>query len=295
MILNPDCIACSIKGTLNLFKKGLLDSKYQEEVLRKILEYYSKVDYNQLTISAGKQVKKIICEVTGIIDPYKPLKDEYNKKAIEYCKKYENIIKNDPNSFDKAMRLAIAGNIIDFGPTHDFDVDKKIEEVFKTNFPIDDSAELSGKIKKAKSILYLGDNTGEIVFDKLFLEVINHTDVTFVVRHRPVLNDATMEDALFVGLDKIVSKVITNGDNAPGTLLDCVSQEFLDYFNSADLIISKGQGNFEGLSHIKDKNIFFLLTVKCQLIADEIGVNEGDCIVKSQLKHQEKKGLYDKK
>lgn len=286
MILNPDCIACSINGTLNLFKKGLLDSKYQEETLRRILEYYSKVDYNQLTISAGKQVKKIIEEVSGVSDPFKPLKDKYNKKAIEYCKKYETSIKNDINPLDKAMRLAIAGNIIDFGPTHDFDVDKKIGEVFQAEFPIDDSTELFEEIKKAKSILYLGDNTGEIVFDRLFLEVINHKNVTFAVRHSPVLNDATMEDALFVGLDKVVSKVITNGDNAPGTLLNCVSDEFLDYFNSADLIISKGQGNFEGLSHITNKNIFFLLTVKCKLIADEIGVQYGDCIVKSALKHK---------
>ncbi len=286
MILNPDCIACSINGTLNLFKKGLLDSKYQEEILRRILEYYSKVDYNQLTISAGKQVKKIIEEVSGVSDPFKPLKDKYNKKAIEYCKKYETSIKNDINPLDKAMRLAIAGNIIDFGPTHDFDVDKKIEEVFHAEFPIDDSTKLFEEIKKAKSILYLGDNTGEIVFDRLFLEVIDHKNVTFAVRHSPVLNDATMEDALFVGIDKVVSKVITNGDNAPGTLLNCVSDEFLDYFNSADLIISKGQGNFEGLSHITNKNIFFLLTVKCKLIADEIGVQYGDCIIKSALKHK---------
>lgn len=288
MILNPDCIACSINGTLNLFKKGLLDPKHQEEILRRILEYYSKVDYNQLTISAGKQVKKIIQEVSGVSDPFKPLKDKYNKKAIEYCEKYETSIKNDANPLNKSMRLAIAGNIIDFGPTHDFDVDKKIEEVFQAEFPIDDSAELFEEIKKAKSILFLGDNTGEIVFDKLFLEVINHNNITFAVRHSPVLNDATMEDALFVGLDKVVLKVITNGDNAPGTLLNCVSDEFLDYFNSVDLIISKGQGNFEGLSHITNKNIFFLLTVKCKLIADEIGVEYGDCIVKSALKHKVK-------
>jgi len=288
MILNPDCIVCSINGTLNLFKKGLLDSKYREEILRRILEYYSKVDYNQLTISAGKQVKKIIEEVSGVLDPFKPLKDKFNKKAIEYCEKYEYAIKNDINPSAKAMRLAIAGNIIDFGPTHDFDVDKKIEEVFQAEFPIDDSTELFEEIKKAKSILYLGDNTGEIVFDRLFLEVINHNNVIFAVRHSPVLNDATMEDALLVGLDKVVSKVITNGDNAPGTLLNCVSDEFLDYFNSADLIISKGQGNFEGLSHITNKNIFFLLTVKCKLIADEIGVQYGDCIIKSVLKHKVK-------
>ena len=285
MQVKPECIVCAINGILNLFKNGLLDIKYQEEILRKVLRYYSEVDYNQLTISVGKEIKKIVYEVSGNPDPFKPLKDEYNLKALEYYNKYENAIKNDINPMDKALRLAIAGNIIDFGPTHDFDIYKKIEEVFKDEFAIDDSKELFAEIKKAKSILYLGDNTGEIVFDKLFLEVLNHPNVTFAVRHSPVLNDATLEDAMFIGIDKL-AKVITNGDNAPGTLLNSVSEEFLEYFNSADLIISKGQGNFEGLSHITDKNIYFLLTIKCELIAQGLGVKKGDCIVKSGQKER---------
>ncbi len=285
MILKPECIVCSLNGILNLFKNGLLDDKYKEEILRRALKHYSEVGYNQLTLSASKEIKKIIYDVSGNNDPFKPLKDKFNQKAIDYCAKYKDFILQDSNPENKALRLAIAGNIIDFGPTHDFDVDKKIEEVFKAKFPIDDSEELFEKIKKAKSILYLGDNTGEIVFDKLFLEIINHPNVTFAVRQSPVLNDATLEDAFFVGIDKVVSKVITNGDNAPGTLLDCVSEEFLNYFNSVDLIISKGQGNFEGLNHITDKNIYFLLTIKCDLIAEDIGVKKGDCIVKSAIKN----------
>ena len=284
MKLKPDCVVCSINGVLNLFKNGLLDPKYQEEIFRRVLKYYSEIDYDQLTLSAGKEIKKIIYEVSGNDDPFKPLKDKFNQKAADYCDKYENLIKNDTDPFDKALRLAIAGNIIDFGPTHDFDVDKKIEEVFQAKFPINDSKKLFAEIKKAKSILYLGDNTGEIVFDRLFLEIINHSNVTFAVRHSPVLNDATIEDAHFVGIDKVVSKIITNGDNAPGTLLESVSDEFLWHFNNSDLIISKGQGNFEGLSHVEDKNIYFLLTIKCDLVAKEIGLKKGDCIVKSALK-----------
>lgn len=276
MLIKPDCIVCSINSVLNLFKNELLDDKYQEEILRKVLKYYSEADYNQLTIGAAKNIQKIIREVTGISDPYKCLKDKYNLKALEYYEKYKNAVDKE-----KALKLTIAGNIIDFGPTHDFDVDKKIEEVLEAEFPFNDSKELFEEIIKAKSILYLGDNTGEIVFDKLFLEIIKHPNVTFVVRHSPVLNDATIEDAVFVGIDKVVKKLITNGDSTPGTLLSSVSQEFLEYFNNADLIISKGQGNFEGLSEITDKNIYFLLTVKCENIAQSIGVKKGDCIVKS--------------
>jgi len=283
MIIKPDCIVCSINGVLNLFKNGLVDSKHREEILRKVLKFYAETDYNRMTIDAGRHIQQIVREVAGITDPYKPLKDKYNLKAREYCEKYRDIVKNSLNPPEKAMRLAIAGNIIDFGPTHDFDVDKKIEEVFENDFPIYDAEELFQEIKKAKSILYLGDNTGEIVFDRLFLEIIDHPNVTFAVRHSPVLNDATLEDAFFAGIDK-VAKVITNGDNVPGTFLGTVSDEFMKHFNSADLIISKGQGNFEGLSGVMDKNIYFLLTVKCEQIANELGVEKDDSIVKSVLK-----------
>jgi len=277
-----DCALCSINGVLNLFKKGLIEEKYQEEIFKELMEYYSTVDYSQRSTTINREVKNIVCRVSGLTDPFKPLKDKVNNKALEYYKKYEAAVKDDKDSWQKAMRLAIAGNIIDFGPTHNFDIENKIEEVFSAEFPIDDSESLFKEIKKAKSILYIGDNTGEIVFDKLFLEVINHSNVTFVVRERPILNDSTMGDALWAGIDKL-AKIITTGDDAPGVLLENVSAEFLNHYNSADLIISKGQGNFEGLGHVTDKNIYFLFTVKCKLISESINVPIGKSIVKSAM------------
>lgn len=277
-----DCALCSINGVLNLFKKGLIDEKYQEEIFKRIMEYYSGVDYSLRSTTINKEVKNIICSISGLSDPFKSLKDIVNNKALEYRKNYEKLVTESANPIDKAMRLAIAGNIIDFGPTHNFDIEKKINEVLTAQFPVDDSESLFNEIKKAKSILYIGDNTGEIVFDKLFLETINHPNVTFVVRKSPILNDSTMEDAKWAGIDKL-AKVITTGDDAPGVLLDSVSDEFLDHFNSASLIISKGQGNFEGLGHITDKNIYFLFTVKCNLIAESTNVQIGQSIVKSAI------------
>lgn len=275
-----DCALCSMNGVLTLFKKGLIEEKYQEEIFKALLQYYSKVDYTQRSTTINREVKNIVCKISGLTDPFKPLKYKVNQKALEYYEKYAPIIKSNANPIQKAMRLAIAGNIIDFGPTHNFDIESKIEEVFNAKFPIDDSKSLINEIKKAKSILYIGDNTGEIVFDKLFLETINHKNVTFVVREKPILNDSTREDAIFVGIDKL-AKVITTGDDAPGVLLESVSEEFLQHYNSADLIISKGQGNFEGLGHITDKNIYFLFTVKCKLISESIKVPIGKSIVKS--------------
>jgi len=278
-----DCALCSINGVLNLFRKDLIEEKYHEEILKEIMRYYSTVDYSLPSTTINRGVKNILCRISGLTDPFKPLKDKVNNKALEYYKSYEKSVKDNKNSWQKAMRLAIAGNIIDFGPTHDFDIEMKIEEVLQAEFPIDDSEKLFEEIKKAKSILYIGDNTGEIVFDKLFLEVINHPNVTFVVREKPILNDSTMKDAIWAGIDKL-AKVITTGDDAPGVLLESVSEKFLSYYNYAELIISKGQGNFEGLGHITDKNIFFLFTIKCKLISEMLNIPVGKSIVKSALK-----------
>lgn len=277
-----DCALCSINGVLNLFRKELIEEKYQEPIFKAIMEYYSHVDYSLTSTDINREVKNIICRISGLKDPFKPLKEKVNAKALEFYNKFAPEIKIN-NDFDKAMRLAIAGNIIDFGPGHDFNIESKINEVLNADFPINDSKELYESIKNAKSILYIGDNTGEIVFDKLFLEIINHDNVTYVVRKSPILNDSTRDDAEWIGIDKLAN-VITTGDDAPGVILGHVSDEFMKYFNSADLIISKGQGNFEGLLNVKDKNLFFLFTVKCKLISQILGIPIGKSVIKSASK-----------
>jgi uncharacterized protein with ATP-grasp and redox domains len=178
------------------------------------------------------------------------------------------------------LRLSIGGNIIDFGPTQDFDLDGTLSRVLETPLAIDHSKVLKEKIRTAKDILYLGDNTGEIVLDKLFLETIAHPNVTFVVRERPILNDATIDDAIETGIDKVAAGIMTNGDDAPSTLLHRTSSEFNEKFFSADLIISKGMGNLEGLIDVKRENLFFVLIVKCAHMASLLGANNGDFVVK---------------
>jgi uncharacterized protein with ATP-grasp and redox domains len=183
------------------------------------------------------------------------------------------------NPFDTALRLAIAGNIIDFATGDNFDIQATIEKVLHSDFAIDHSAELKQALSKAKKVLYLGDNSGEIVFDKIFVENIMHPNLYYAVRGAPVINDATMDDAKYVGMDT-VADVISNGYDAPSTIVEHCSTEFKEVFNRADVIISKGQGNLEGLWDITDKKIYFLLMVKCDVIADALKVKKGDFVVK---------------
>ncbi len=179
-----------------------------------------------------------------------------------------------------AAHLAIAGNIIDLGAKSGLHEDEVHEALLhSTEKPLEGDIEVfRSEVAKAKRILYLADNCGEIVFDTLLIEQLGPQRVTLVVRGMPIINDATREDAITAGLDQIVP-ILGNGSDVPGTLLEDCSEEFRKTFDSADLIVSKGQGNLETLSHC-GKNIFFLLKVKCPVVAESVGLPVGSHVLR---------------
>lgn len=225
----------------------------------------------------SREMHAILKKLSGNHDPYRQVKKEYNDIGISLYKKLKTEAFGSDDPFVTALRLAVAGNIIDFGAHKDFNIYTTIEEVIHADFGIDHTEYLKSLLKTSKSVLYLGDNAGEIVFDKLFIEICGHDNITFAVRGEPIINDVTMEDADYVGMHN-VAKLISNGYDAPSTILDKCSAEFRTAFNRADLIISKGQGNLEGLIDVKDKKIFFMLMTKCDVIADLLNVKKGDFI-----------------
>jgi uncharacterized protein with ATP-grasp and redox domains len=182
-----------------------------------------------------------------------------------------------------ACRLAIAGNIIDFSVAlslEDIDITKSVEDSIKHQIFGAGSAALKKAVEKAENIMYIADNSGEIIFDKFLLERLPRHKVTYVVKGGPIVNDATMEDAISTGVVDIV-RVIDNGHSAQGTILKACSREFVEEFNKADLIISKGQANFETLSDITDKTIFYLLRSKCKAVTAAIGCKPMDYVLTS--------------
>ncbi|MFP4058933.1 MAG: damage-control phosphatase ARMT1 family protein [Bacteroidales bacterium] len=205
-----------------------------------------------------------------------------NRALMEQYSNWKKKVDESDDSFLMATRLAVAGNIIDYGAhSAKANVPCQVSSLLEKPFVIDERDALRQEIKQAGSILYLGDNAGEIVFDKLLIETINHPNVTFVVRGFPVINDATRFDAEQTGLDKIC-RIIDNGHDAPSTLMEHASSQLREAFENADLIISKGQGNFEGLMHSGKENIFFMLMAKCEPIAELLKVKKGDLVVASQ-------------
>jgi hypothetical protein len=239
-------------------------------------------DENNSSPGIQRLLQHKLREMNGVVDPYYKEKQQSNRIAFKLYNEWKPKVLVSDNPFDLALRLAIAGNIMDYGVDHVFDIQKTIKKALLADFSLDHSSILKQSIKDAKSILYLGDNAGEIVFDKLFIETIMHPNVIFAVKDAPILNDVTFDDAEDVGMNE-VADVISNGYDASSTLLDKCSKEFLDAYHSADVIISKGQGNLEGLINEKDPRIFFLFMVKCEVIAERVGVEKGSFVVFNQV------------
>lgn len=225
----------------------------------------------------GKIIYRKISEITNNNDPYKEIKEKNIEHALRLYPKLKQKVDESDDRLLTAIRLAVAGNVIDLGVDKEFNITEDVEKILHQEFAIFDYELFKQELRKAKEILYIGDNSGEAVFDKILIEEIGKP-VTFVVREIPIINDITEKEALKIGIDKVAT-IISSGTVAPGTILDLCNDEFIQKFENTDMIISKGQGNYEGLSNIY-RSIFFLLKAKCPVIAGDAGVKENDIILK---------------
>lgn len=275
-----DCIPCFVRQVFDSVRLTTDDEDIQEQVMREALCLACKMDLRQSPPAMAQKLHRIIRKLTGVQDPYLQIKNRFNKLALGMYPELRERIENSADPLETAVRLAIAGNIIDFGVDCVLE-ESRVEKIITESLtdPLDMNA--LGKFKsataQAKDILYLGDNAGEIVFDRLLIEQLPCENITFVVKAGPIINDATMEDAEIVGLTDIIS-VIDNGSDAPGTILESCSEQFRSRFDEADLVIAKGQGNYETLSDV-DKDAFFILRAKCPVIARHLGCEIGSMVL----------------
>lgn len=281
MIFDYRCFFCFARAFERMLEKEIFSSEEKKQLASEMFGLFSNVKNDLLIPALSRELHLLLKKISNNPDPYKEVKKQSNDLVLGMYPELKTIVFNSVNQFDSALRLAIAGNIIDYGVSNDFDLQGTIDNVLNSDFAIDDSAELKQALLQAKTVLYLGDNCGEMVFDKLFIETIMHPNLTYAVRGEPVINDSTLDDAKYVGMD-LVADVISNGYDAPSTILEHCSSEFLEVFNRADVIISKGQGNLEGLLGKTAKEVYFLLMVKCDVIADVLKVKKGDFVVKRQ-------------
>ncbi|MFC2093130.1 DUF89 domain-containing protein [Bacteroidota bacterium] len=273
-----DCIPCFIEQALRAGRIATNDEKKIKELLDSVCSMMKDIPMNNTPPETGNIIYRKVREITGVTDPYKKIKKTNIEEALSIYPKLKKIVNDSDNSLLTAVRLAVAGNVIDFGPNKKFNLIESISQILKQDFAIFHFSEFIKQMEKSKSILYIGDNAGESVFDKILIEEIEKP-VVYIVRDLPVINDVTREDAIDSGLSE-VADIISSGTTAPGTILDLCNDNFLKRFNNADMVLSKGQGNYEGLSNVS-RSVFFLLKAKCPIIANDLNVEENDIVLKS--------------
>lgn len=272
-----DCYPCFVKQALQAGRFVTDDEKTVKQIVDAVTAALPDIPAGSTSPEIGGRIHKIVREISGVEDPYRRVKDENIAEAKSHYAGLKAYVADSEDSLGAAARIAIVGNIIDYGTDRVFDISSEIYGLVDEPMGIDDTEAFKEELNTAGYVLYLGDNAGETVFDKVLIEEIA-APVIYAARGRAVLNDATVDDAVASGLAE-VSEIISSGTSAPGTLLNECSPEFLKLFNEADVVISKGQGNYEALSGV-NRPIFFLLRAKCRVVAEDLEVEEGKLVLK---------------
>lgn len=272
-----DCYPCFFQQALNVTRMITSDEEMAHQVLLEVNALLPKITGDITPPEIGREVYRIVSRLTGVKDPYREIKEKCTQQALALYPSLKERVRSADDRLRRAIRIAIAGNVIDFGSNMPFDMENDLESIIIQRFAIDNYDAFTAALTRAKDVLYIADNAGETVFDRVLIEELGKP-VTYVVREHPIINDAVREDAIAAGLDK-VADIISSGADAPGNILHLCSDEFLKIYEASDFIISKGQGNYEGLSG-ENRPIFFLLKAKCPVIAKHIGVEQGSIILK---------------
>lgn len=270
MKTDVECLPCLLRQALQVARITHCSKDQQMLILQEVSLIIAGLDSRKSPPANAHPVYSKIAEITGCEDPYSEKKRASNQQAMNIVPGLRQEIQGTDNEFLSAVRFAIAGNIIDYGAFATFDIHAALERARSARLAVDHFPQLVdavNRLTKGSKILYLTDNCGEIVYDSLLIEYLYRQGFTIAiaVKDGPIINDALVEDAKAAGLDKY-GRIITNGGRFPGTELGQCSPLFLDFFKKADLVIAKGQGNFESLSEA-DRDIFFLLTIKCAVAA----------------------------
>jgi len=283
-----DCIPCFLRQALEAARFMTDDPVIHEKVIREVLRNSAEMDLAKSPPLLARVFYRWLEELSGAEDLYRPARERFNQLALELLPDLQAQVSASSDPLGAALRLAIVGNMIDFGvkgTITEEEVHQAIGRAFEAPFS-GDVEDFRRSVHEAKTILYLADNAGEIVLDRLLIEQLPKELVVLAVRGRPVINDATMMDAQSAGLTELV-EVIDNGSDVPGTAVGECSASFQKRFAEADLVIAKGQGNLETLSE-EAGNIFFLFKVKCAVVSSHCGLPIGThALLHSMRKHRD--------
>ena len=273
-----ECLPCFLRQAVEAAKMATEDPLKQWEVVDAVLHLLRAVSASDRPPQISARVNRTVRRVSGCDDPYCQVKKDGNEAAMGLYPRANELVAASDDPLQTAAKLAIIGNIMDSGVGLRFDLEVEIERASERRLAAADFDRFREETARASTVLYLADNAGEIVFDRLLIEQMNHKKMFVAVKAEPMLNDALLADAEFAGIDRVAT-VLTPGLGWPGSGLGNCSADFLEAFTRADVIIAKGQGNYEWLSEVK-ANIFFLLMAKCPVVARDLRVEVGELVVK---------------
>ena len=272
-----DCYPCFLRQALEATRMAGADERQQKAVLDRVLDVLGQIEPSSTPPEIGDQVHRIVRQEVNNSDPYRAAKEISTRQALALYPRLKSLLADANDPLKVGVRLSIAGNIIDLAVSREYDLGGTVERVLAQPFAIDDGVALREALSGAGPVLYLADNAGETVFDRVLIEALA-MPVIYAVKEGPILNDATREDALAAGVDR-VAEITSTGSNALGTILDRCSEKFRRLYDEAGLVIAKGQANYETLSEESTK-VFFLLQAKCPVIARDMGVPAGSIVLK---------------
>jgi uncharacterized protein with ATP-grasp and redox domains len=274
------CVVDQARRAANVLK---LNNTQKEAIVKLANLHIDKFEANFPPPVNAYKFYEEVAEYLGCSDIYKDFKKASSEKAKEFEGVCEEEIKKADNPLLIAAKIAVAGNVIDLASSMQYDLKEELEKILDNPFEIDDFESLNASLKEAKNIVYLADNVGEEVFDKLYIKTIKNilpnTTIYYFTRGKPIINDITYEEALEFGLDE-AAKVINSGVPTPGFVMELADKNAFEIFEKADIIISKGMGNYECLSEKEGFNIFYLLKVKCEVVGRHIGAKLGSLVCK---------------
>lgn len=283
MKVHYECASCFLRQAREALDLATDDDDLKmkvTEITNQIL--CQKFKRGAVSNQIGTEIHRTIKRETKNPDPYHDLREKSDQIAIQFLPRVEKLLEMD-KSLKNYLKAAIAGNILDFGALGlETDIEELVMSTIEKDLAIDHTLQLEAELKKAKNVLYLADNVGEIVFDKLLIKKLDeyNVEITVALKKYPILNDACLKEALDVGLDE-VARLTTTGTDSIGVIYHDLSDDFKQEFHEADLVIAKGLGNYEGLGEIDlgDQPVFCLFNAKCKPIARDIGAEVGDNVV----------------
>jgi uncharacterized protein with ATP-grasp and redox domains len=276
----PQCIVCLFRLASRAVRAAKAEPRVHGQVIDRLADELPRMPEHTISPQIGRRIQQIVREFTGNGDPFREDRRRGNERVLDRLPALRRRIERASDPLLETVRLAAAGNVIDLALASGFDVERAVEESLVREFGVFDYEPFRAAVERARRVLLIADNAGEIVLDRLLVDELlrRGKDVSVAVRGGPAINDAILEDALQVGFDPRV-EILDTGSDLPSVVLAESGAPFLRRFREADLVIAKGQGNFEGL-HLEPGPIVFLLMAKCGPVARLLGVEQGSLVLR---------------